>query len=221
MSDRGRFSIDELKRIGWRIKSVRSLTGLNQEEFSFKSDIPYMTLKGWELGRALPRQDGMRRILLGLEVHGIQVSPEWIIFGDGNGPVYVSANKGNDIKGELHCGETLTSAFKSEQRKKGANPIIVQVIDGLMSPQFNIGDVIGGVVIAVKEMRSIYSPEEIGARSWLIPFGSNEWIVRNIVFNGESLYVKQVKNADIIRSDISSIGKVIWHYFAGEQTYMT
>ncbi len=217
MSERNRFSVDELKKIGWRIKSIRSLTGLNQEEFSLKSDIPHMTLKGWELGRALPRQDGIRRILLGLDVYGIQVTSEWIVFGEGNGPVYGTKNTSCDKK-EYPGLELTIEAFKNEQRKKANNPIVIQIDDLSMSPRFNIGDIIGGMIINIGEIKEKYSLSEISACSWLIPIGHNEWIVRDIYFSGKRIYIKQANNPDLVESNIVSIGKIIWHYFDGEQT---
>lgn len=217
MGERGRFSIDELKCIGWRIKSVRSLTGLNQEEFSAHGDIPYMTLKGWELGRALPRQDGINRILLSLAAHGIQVTPEWIIFGEGSGPIYSLKSTSPQIV----AGEELnltTKSFKSEQRKKGNNSIVMRISDGLMRPKFNIGDTVGGIIMPVREVRHKYSSEDINSTSWMIPMNDDGWAIRDIFFNEERLYVRKTSSADILESSALSIGKIVWHYFDGEQT---
>jgi transcriptional regulator with XRE-family HTH domain len=217
MTERIRFSVDELKKIGWRIKSVRSLTGMNQEEFSLASNIPHMTVKGWELGRALPRADGINRILSALNEHNIQITPEWIIFGEGAGPVYQSAIDGNDIK-KSSQREILINAFKNEQRKNGANSIIVEISDSLMSPKFHAGDIAGGIIMSVNGLRARYSSEEISNQSWLIPLDGNKWAVRDIFFDGENLYTKQMKSSDILKSDSLSIGKIIWHYFSTEQT---
>lgn len=216
MAERGRFSIDELKCIGWRIKSVRSLTGLNQEEFSSSGDIPYMTLKGWELGRALPRPDGLRLVLNNLEAHGIKVTPEWLIFGEGNGPVYGTKNV--PVSAEDPGIEPIVKAFKTEQRRMGYNPIILKINDTSMSPRFRVGDLVGGIVLGVNELREKLSSEEIGNRAWLIPVANQEWVVRNIFFNAEKIFTKSLHGADIAEANIGFVGNIIWHYFPDAQT---
>lgn len=214
LSEKARFSVDELKQIGWRIKSIRSLTGLNQEEFALSSGIPHMTIKGWELGRALPREIGIKQILLALDSYNIQVSAEWIIFGEGAGPVYGRTSIA--VEEQESQSELLIKSFKMEQRKKSANPIIAKISDGLMSPEFNTGDIVGGIMMAVSDVRSKYSSEKIAGSSWLVPIEGKEWIVRDIFFEGESMYVKQVRDTNILKVNALSIGKIVWHYFSGE-----
>lgn len=219
MAERGKFSIEDLKRIGWRLKSARSLTGLNQEEFAAKSDIPYMTIKGWELGRALPRQDGINRFLLSIESFGIQISPEWIIFGEGNGPIFSTSNYNhNNDRDDTYNTSLIIKAFKDEQRKMGHNPIVIKIDDNLMSPRYKVGDIIGGIIISINELRKKFSSEGITNCSWLIPADRQEWIVRDIFFSGERVFTKAPTNADIVETNIVSAGKIIWHYFVGEQT---
>jgi hypothetical protein len=217
MVERGRFSIDELKGIGWRIKSVRSLTGLNQEEFSAHGDIPYMTLKGWELGRALPRQDGINRVLQSLAAFGIEVTTEWLIFGEGSGPIYRVKDSSTQIAA---CEELdlTTKAFKSDQRKKGKNSIVVRISDASIKPKFNIGDSVGGIIMSVKEVRNRYSSEYINSVSWIIPTSDDGWGIRDIFFDKERLFIKKTSSADISESSAMSIGKIVWHYFDDEQT---
>ena len=220
MVERGRFSIEDLKRIGWRLKAARSLTGLNQEEFSLKSDIPHMTIKGWEMGRVLPRQDGIRRFLSGIESFGIQVSPEWIFFGEGNGPIYAcdrdSGSKNYDKLSDI----ALIKAFKDDQRKKGENAITIVVADDTMKPQYYAGDVIGGVLIPVKDIIAKYTPKEISVEHWLVPDHRLDWALGEVLFCGERLYIKQANSSKIAESNAISLGKVILHYSLGRQIQM-
>jgi transcriptional regulator with XRE-family HTH domain len=215
MSERERLSVEELKKVGWRIKSVRSLTGLNQEEFALKSDIAPMTLRGWEFGRSLPRPDGINRILSGLLFFGVQVRPEWIIFGEGSGPVL--SNNSHTDKYETDLGlEGTIEAFKKEQRKKSNNPVVIKIHDKSMSPLFNPGDIVGGIILNISDIKNKYSSCEFNSRKWLIPSQDNEWIVREIIFNGEKTYYKSLNSADIVEINTVSIAKIVWHYFDGE-----
>lgn len=215
MAERGRFSIEDLRRIGWRIKSARSLTGLNQEEFSQKSEIPHMTIKGWEMGRVLLRQDGLQRFLSGIRSFGVQVTSDWILYGEGNGPIYLAEKNGGHTGDEIQVDLPLLKAFKCELRNYGANPISITVNDDAMKPQFEVGDIVGGVLMPVKEVIARYTTEQINTRSWLVSDSFGNWLVRNILFNGEHVYIKEANSVNIVSSSATMLGRIVLHYSWG------
>ena len=63
MTTRKFLTSEDIQKIGLRMKSCRVLTGLNQEEFADKHQIPYTTIRNWEYGKVVPRLSGMNEFI--------------------------------------------------------------------------------------------------------------------------------------------------------------
>ncbi len=75
-----KFSKEEIKKIGLRLQSARVLTGLNREDFAEKTNLPCMSIKNWENGRALPRHESIVSMLGALREWGVFASLEWVLY---------------------------------------------------------------------------------------------------------------------------------------------
>src|SRR6266536_1534756 len=102
-----------------------------------------MAIKNWELGRIIPKSDGIENLIEAFAKYGVYVSFDWILFGNGPGPSYIKPIKSPE---EIFQDDMLKQLelFKISQRALNLNPIIVEVADSLMEPIYSEKDVLGG-----------------------------------------------------------------------------
>jgi DNA-binding transcriptional regulator YiaG len=217
MSSRSQYSEEEIKRISLRIKSARVLSGLNQEEFAQANSIPYMSLKGWEMGKALPRQTGLLKFLKALSSNGIQVDSDWLLCGTGAGPTYVAGARPEVVVRKSLYMEQQVSLFKKEQEANGFNPLVVEVKDDAMSPRYNSGDIMGGVLISSDELIAKKFDARKGA-VYLIRIEENIFAPRQIFVNQDRLFFSSFKENELFEYATPVLAKICWHYFPESQT---
>ena len=95
MVDRRVMEKDAVVLTGLRIKAARVLTNLNQEDFAEKFKFGYASVKNWELGRSIPRDDTVGKILEAFHECGVQTTRDWLLFGLGSGPNHFSERDDN------------------------------------------------------------------------------------------------------------------------------
>ncbi|MCA9508990.1 MAG: helix-turn-helix transcriptional regulator [Myxococcales bacterium] len=219
-----KLTVDELKRIGWRIRAVRALTGLSQEQFATLIDVPIMTIKGWELGRALPRDDSLRRVTDSMAEQNICVSLDWILHAEGSGPFFLKGTRSSLVKKDeridsIDADNTeVAIAFKTRQRKIGQNPIVATLHETSPNYRFFKGDIVGAILVSKNVALEIN--KEHHYKYWLVPLSSDEdrWIIREIFFDNNDIFMKSPGTSDISKFGGSLIGIIKMHYRSGVHT---
>ena len=213
MSSRSQYSEEEIKRISLRMKSARVLSGMNQEEFANANGIPHMSLKGWEMGKALPRQSGLLKFLNALLSNGIQVDSEWLLFGSGAGPTLVAGARPETPTGKSGYIDQQIALFKKEQVSKGLNPLVIEIKDGLMSPTYNLGDIVGGVFINQDEAKTQSADNVQKGAVFLARIDEGIFAPRQVFFSHGRLFISSIKDRELSEYSTQLLAKISWHYF--------
>lgn len=211
MKSRGRFSADELKHIGLRIRAVRILTGLNQEEFSSGYGLPYISLKNWEQGKFTPRSESIAAYLQAIEGAGIQVNPDWLYFGSGPGPIYLNANA--KMKEKVSASEIDKNAtfFKEQMQSRGLNPVISYVLDDSMFPVFKSGDVLGGLVFSREEILLSRQKKEM-QRPFLILDSMGNYLPRRLFISKDQIFTNSYEDHYLSEYKHCWLANICWYY---------
>ena len=212
MKSRVRFSADELRHIGFRIRAVRILTGLNQEEFSSKHDVPYISLKNWEQGKFTPRSESVAIYLTAIESEGIQVDPDWLYFGSGPGPIYLDASTKTSKKPSSSVLDKYIALFKEQQISLGLNPVISEVDDESMFPDFKTGDVLGGVFFSRQEFLKLASQKQEMQRPFLILSSEGNYAPRRLFVHDQQIFFNSNDDHHLREYKHSLFGKICWHH---------
>ena len=139
----------EQKKLGLRIKSVRVLTGLNQEEFAVECGFNHTSLRNWEFGRVTPRPEAVSKLIKAFNNFDIFVSVEWIVCGSGEGPMF---NGKKPPKDQEVIKQPILAAFKKHAHESREKPIIVTVANNDMKPYFISGDIVCGIALTIHEI---------------------------------------------------------------------
>jgi transcriptional regulator with XRE-family HTH domain len=209
-----RISEEEVQRISWRMKSARMLTGLTQENFAQENDISLTSLKCWEMGRAVPRQEGVTNYLNAVKRHGIDVSFDWIFYGSGPGPTYLEGTQLSKRGPESNYLEEQIKLFQDQVRSKGLNPIILTVSDACMDPYYAVGDVVGGYYVALDKVLQKDSSLAIHSKPWLLGATDGSFILRFLVIADESnqIFYRENNTNPVKKLNSSLVGRVCWHH---------
>lgn len=133
---------------GKRVKNVRLFAGLTQTALEDKYDISVNTQQGWEKGkRGGLTPKGAMRIMYAMRQEGVYVTKEYLLYGIGIGPQRLEdiVHTGIDVEQALDTDEE--TAIHNELitfRKYNHNAIDMRVIDDAMSPQYMLGEYVGG-----------------------------------------------------------------------------
>jgi transcriptional regulator with XRE-family HTH domain len=152
MVDRRVMEKEAVTLTGLRIKAARVLTNLNQESFAEKFSFGYASVKNWELGRSIPREDTVNKILGALNECGVDTTRDWLLFGLGSGPTHIG-ERNNSYSMAMKSDADLTleiAQFEKMCVRNNMRPLVVTVSDDLMAPLFFKGDVIGAESVDLK-----------------------------------------------------------------------
>jgi transcriptional regulator with XRE-family HTH domain len=213
-----RFSKEELEKIGSRMHSARVLTGLKREDFALKQQLSSTSIKNWELGRILPRQDGINAIINAFKECGIVASIEWILYGKGPSPHYLdSIVNGEEEKSLGEFTDEQINFFKKAQRSKGFNPVVIEVKDKQMEPTYKMGDILGGIIVSPEFVKSAIAKNLMGTSPWLITRTEGNFVPAFIFLQGSKWLMNTLLDNELKECAFPSIAKIKWHYAAGTE----
>lgn len=164
MVDRRVMEKDAVALTGLRIKAARVMTSLKQEGFAEKFNFGYASVKNWELGRSIPREDTVSKIVDALLECGVLTTRDWLLFGIGSGPIHTHLHERDDVVSAVSVGRELSdlgqeiAQFERSCIKNKTKPIVITVADDLMKPFFFKGDVIGAESVELKTLVSQTKP---------------------------------------------------------------
>ncbi len=207
-------SEEEVQRISWRMKSARMLTGLTQESFAAENDISLTSLKCWEMGRAVPRREGLTNYLDAIKKHGIDVAFDWIFYGSGPGPTYIEGTQLSQRAPESDYVEQQIKLFQNEVRSKGLNPIVIKVADEAMEPEYVQGDIVGGYYVSLDKLLSQNTTVKIHQSHWLIGTPEDDFRLGLLLVEEDSaqIFCRESKVAPLKKLTSSLVGQICWHH---------
>jgi len=209
-----RFSKEEQKRIGNRMHSARVLTGLEREDFALLQNFSLTSVENWEWGRVLPRSDGIDAVVNAFKECGVVTSPEWILYAKGLSPHYVEDFPGEKEKNFGEFIDEQISLFKKAQRSKGFNPVVITVLDKDMEPMFNMGDILGGIIVSSEFVKS--DVKNLMTKSpWLITKATGNFVPAFLFLQGNKWFMNTLLDNELRECTLPSIAKIKWHYAAG------
>ena len=198
------FSKEEVNKIGLRIKSCRTLTGLNQEEFSLKYGIPTASIKSWESGYVVPRLDSLNNFINYLRNECIFVDIDWIIYGQKTGPSYFLDEQNLT---DLNNKSSFNIWFENFCKKNKTNPIVFSINDNDMNPIFYEKDLIAGVFINIKSDKINFS------KPLIVKLDTGEYVVRYVHLYDEHIFARSINKPDLIKLSNNFVGVICWHNY--------
>ncbi len=212
-----KFSREEVKKIGIRLHAARVMTGQNREEFAEQLEIPAASIKNWELGRVLPREDAVISMLDTLNKSGVFVSKEWVLLGSGMGPNYIETTT---FEQQENLDEIVTqqlNLFKKTQRVRGLNPIVITVEDSSMAPTYLVGDLIGGVIVSNELVKKELCATNSIKTPWLVTTDGGQFAPVFVYFSGNKWFINTHTSLELHECSFPCFAKIKWHYSHGEQ----
>ncbi len=215
MVDRRVMEKDAAMQTGLRIKAARVLTGLNQEVFADTYDFAYTSVKNWELGRSIPREDTIHKILDAFYESGVRVSRDWLLFGAGSGPNHVAETCETVSFADLRKPENIDfsqeiTQFERACLKNNVRPLVTIISDDLMMPFFFKGDIVGAESVEMKSLKpnsDLYLEHPL-----LVEISPNIFQPRFLSYSQDGLLKFWRTNRDGIVGEIKHtiVGKITW-----------
>ncbi|MDR2417016.1 MAG: hypothetical protein LBD15_02515 [Holosporales bacterium] len=141
----------EARTRGVRLRSARALADISREKLLEFGELSFSSLDAWENGRTSLTQKGAERSAHALRKVGVICSAEWLLYGVGTGPRFVTDPPllpGGDL--EVSSAEKIGASPFAIQREADffqqihANAVICHIIDDGMLPLYASGDCVGG-----------------------------------------------------------------------------
>lgn len=198
----------ENKQLGLRIKAVRILTGLNQEEFAKACDFNYASLRNWEFGRFTPRKEAVERLINAFRNFSISVDPNWIFHGKGEGPIFTHDEF---QKPSSYSFEEEIEAFKKNCLLRGDVPIVLQLEDNLMAPLFSKYDWLGASAFSLLRLSQHVQSRQIFAKPLLVKLEERKFSLRYVFYDGEHWFARCEDNNRLLRIRNDVVGLVKMH----------
>lgn len=210
----------EQKRLGLRIKSVRVLTGLNQEEFASACGFNHTSLRNWEFGRVFPRREAINRLINAFKLYSVYVDSDWLMYGLGSGPVFTAnwTNSGYSGLSATSWHEEFSS-FKKTCESLGHNTFIVRINDNVMAPYYCSGDWIGAISCSLSEFRDVPEVNTVLKKPLLVKTNDVSYSLRHAFYDGETWWAKDESSHHISRIYGNTVGLVVMHISCGNNDF--
>jgi len=126
-----------------RLRSLRAEAGLTRKEIESRHNINSQSLISWEKSHRTPKKDKAELLAAMFNNYGIPCTADWILYGSGKNPLDVVAQNPEE-------SYLLKEIYRFQEFHQ--NSLIIQVKDQNMAPWINKGDVVGGVLVDLKEI---------------------------------------------------------------------
>jgi transcriptional regulator with XRE-family HTH domain len=143
---------------GRRIKIARSLSGLTRKEMFERYNINPNTVRAWEKGANLLTDKKASTLVSIFNQEGINITTEWLLYGEDPGFVNKSGltDKNQDLKDVLNIrGDLKILDEVNYFLDNNFNSISSMITDGSLFPFFCVGDYVGGIKVAGKNLMEL------------------------------------------------------------------
>lgn len=141
---------------GERVRRLRNMANLSRQDMCKNGDFKIDTLIGWEVARhGGLSEKGAQKVLERVALEGVICSPEWLLQGMGNGPTIVCNIDINNNQEDLCNDEYNILEELSLFKKHYSQAIDYLITDDAMSPVYNSGDRVAGIICPQDKLNKI------------------------------------------------------------------
>lgn len=205
-----------LKNIGARFRSVRSLININRKTFCERHEINRYTMQSWENGLHISKGKNIEKFIEALSKEGILCNEDWLLYGRGDPPKTLgeinhspknfSSGVSKGITG-LNSDLEIAKNIKDLYEKKQMEALVFRLLDDHMSPKFSQGDLVIGIKASSNSLI-------IHQKDCIIDLGLDRLLVRRtLAFKDRImlLALDQTQPTFILGQD-AKIYPIVWHF---------
>ncbi len=133
---------------GKRIKLTRTLAGLTRKEVFEKHDISPNTMRAWEKGINILTENKASTLVEIFAQEGVNITTEWLLYGEDPGLTNKAGinNANPDLKDAINFRSDLKILDEVTYfLDNNINSVSCLITDESLSPQFSVGDYVGGI----------------------------------------------------------------------------
>ncbi len=205
----------DMKTIGLRVRSARSLVALNRKDFCEKHDLNFHTVQSWEIGRNLSRGKSLAKFCDALGRESVFCTQDWLLTGSGQGPYRLDTSddllKAEKPKQTSEEGPDFISLeakfFTTSYRKNGLKAVVTSVADDAVHPVYKKGEFVGGILVTGKAIDALLG------ELCIIQLSPEKFTVRRLLqeSNRYLLLPANLKEPLIGLDKIMGAAEIIWH----------
>lgn len=206
--------------IGGRFRHARELCPLNRTDFCNKHALNCYTVQSWELSRSFSRTTNVAKFIEALAAEGIICTEAWLMEGIGPEPFLSSSPKAGVFAPPItsrqlqkkfnNLSESLVqkevTLFCEHSLKMGMDEVVIQIADDAMSPDYEVGELIGAWRIPLEQVSRLHQS------ICLVEATPNHFLIRRLLRDGDT-YILLALNMDypLIRlNQVTSVAEIIW-----------
>lgn len=198
-----------------RLRYLRRLANLSRRQMC-DDTINFNTLKGWELARygGLPR-DGACKVINRVAQEGISCELDWLLHGEGQGPVVVKAANSGQNRESQHDRTVEYNRINKELQPfidHHNDALTHEINDDGMAPVFEPGDWVAGPLQLSDELSKLHN------RPCIILLDTGDKLVRKLtVTENQGIVLTCVNEATTVTNPVLFnvsyvlLAPVVWH----------
>lgn len=164
-----------------RLKFIRNMAKLKQNQLCDEKSLNYYTYKAWERGRhgGLPK-DGAARIIKRIAREGVVCEMEWLLHGAGAAPQLIFSSSKKEVVLPKHIHpyldneEALIVKELALFKKQFPETTHCQITDDGLSPFYNRGDYVAGIKYYDADIATLFG------QTCIVETAKGEILVRNL-----------------------------------------
>jgi len=155
-----------IKDRGKRFRMLRLMTNSSIDSFAEKIGVSGRTIKGWEQakGGGVHEKAAEKAVDVARKLK-VECNVLWLMHGIGSQPILIAKEYNQPLSIESlpkTKPKTLSGNIKKEIKffhKNNPSAVTLQITDDSMEPYYNIGDIVGGRLIAGDRINSIINAD--------------------------------------------------------------
>lgn len=206
-----------LKEIGARFRSVRSLININRKTFCERHSINKYTLQSWENGLHVSKGKNIEKFIDALAKEGILCNIDWLMDGEGEPPRSLSLRKEEKPRHQLIKEQSdidIVKQIVSFYREKQNETLMMQLLDDHMAPKFAKGDIVIGKK-AINEIKAVHQ------KDCIIDLGLDRLIVRRALIARDKIMLLSLDQSQptfVLGMD-ARIFPIVWHWIGNNSPF--
>lgn len=170
---------NDLKSIGARFRSARSLVPINRKSFCERHGINRYTMQSWENGLHISKGKNVDKFIEALAREGVYCSSEWLIDGLGDSARLASSVDSSENREIIEDNDKFILSLKA-LIDRHQDLVSCQLLDDSMAPKFLRGDLVFGKPCENQKSR-------IHQKYCIIELKPDQNIVRKVLITKEGL----------------------------------
>ena len=216
---------EAIQQIGERIRTARALASLTRPDLEKIHKIKATTIAKWEQGTAMPSFKSIHQLVHALKAHSVFCTVEWLLYGRGQetyildhpAPAFMHESLGqsfNQAGSEFDADVLLMQEIHNFKRLY-TNGVVCLINDDAMSPQFAMGDYVGGIKLPEEQIEKAIN------KTCIIELADGRKKLRQVIAGRRQGFYNlcgtnmraQMQPTIIMDVELKWVAPVIWHRF--------